>query len=69
MLNWEQTGCLLDDLATKIQEQFSEIHETYNSKKENKIADEDILEKSISLLKLKEMKRKLDNTYYCSFWS
>ena len=31
LMNWEQTGCLLDDLATKIQEQFSEIHETYNS--------------------------------------
>ena len=25
LMNWEQTGCLLDDLATKIQEQFSEI--------------------------------------------
>lgn len=69
LMNWEQTGCLLDDLAITIQEQFSEICRTCYPKKENKIADEDIREKSISLLKLKEMKRKLDNTYYCSFWS
>ena len=69
LMNWEQTGCLLDDLAIIIQEQFSEICRTCYPKKENKIADEDIREKSISLLKLKEMKRKLDNTYYCSFWS
>lgn len=26
-------------------------------------------DESISLQKLKEMKRKLDNTYYCTFWS
>lgn len=69
LMNWEQTGCLLDDLAITIQEQFSEICRTCYPKKENKIADEDIREISISLLKLKEMKRKLDNTYYCSFWS
>lgn len=68
-MNWEQTGCLLDDLAIIIQEQFSEICRTCYPKKENKIVDEDIREISISLLKLKEMKRKLDNTYYCSFWS
>lgn len=56
---------LLDVLKKQIKMSLEEIYNAYEG---TKSIYEDFEMASVSLRKLDEMKRKLDNVYYCSFW-
>lgn len=68
LMNWEKNGCILDDLFSQIKQLFSDIYKNFDWEEEKSMYG-NVEEESLSLQKLKEMKRKLDNTYYCTFWS
>lgn len=69
LMNWQQTGCILDDLKAQIQQQFDDIYKNFDATEGEKSMYGNMQEDSISLRKLEEMKRKLENTYYCTYWS
>lgn len=69
LMNWEKNGCILDDLFSQIKQLFTDIYKNFDLEEGEKSMYGNVEDESISLQKLKEMKRKLDNTYYCTFWS
>lgn len=69
LMNWQQTGCILDDLKAQIRQQFDDIYKCFDATEGEKSMYDNMQEDSISLRKLEEMKRKLENTYYCTYWS
>ena len=69
LMNLKQTGCVLDDLATQIKQSLEKVYQDFDASDNEKSIYNDWDKESVSLCKLKEMKRKLDNTYYCTFWS
>ncbi len=69
LMNLQQTGCILEDLAVQIKSSLEDIYENFDALEGEKSMYANWEEETVSLRKLKEMKRKLDNTYYCSFWS
>lgn len=69
LMNLKQTGCFLDDLATQIKQSLEKVYQDFDASDNEKSIYNDWDKESVSLCKLKEMKRKLDNTYYCTFWS
>lgn len=69
LMNWEKNGCILDDLFSQIKQLFIDIYKNFDLEEGEKSMYGNVEDESISLQKLKEMRRKLDNTYYCTFWS
>lgn len=69
LMNLKQTGCLLDDLIARIKVLLEKVYQDFDAPEGEKSMYANWEEDAVSLCKLKEMKRKLDNTYYCSFWS
>lgn len=69
LMNLKQAGCILDDLAVQIKSSLEKIYKDYNALDNEKSMYANPEEEAVSLCKLREMKRKLDNTYYCTFWS
>ena len=69
LMNLKQTVCVLDDLATQIKQSLEKVYQDFDASDNEKSIYNDWDKESVSLCKLKEMKRKLDNTYYCTFWS
>ena len=48
---------------------LEKVYQDFDASDNEKSIYNDWDKESVSLCKLKEMKRKLDNTYYCTFWS
>ena len=59
---------LLDILRKQIRISLEKIYSEYDAPENEKSVYHDFDRESVALQKLEEMKRKLDNTYYCSFW-
>lgn len=69
LMNLGKTGSILDDLTAQIKQSLEKVYQDFDASGSEKSMYVDLGKDSVSLCKLGEMKRKLDNTYYCTFWS
>lgn len=64
-----ESGNVLDTLRAQIKASLINIYQEFNAPDSEKSIYADFEKDSVSIYKLDEMKRKLDNAYYCTFWS
>ena len=57
LMNLKQTGCVLDDLATQIKQSLEKVYQDFDASDNEKSIYNDWDKESVSLCKLKEMKR------------